>query len=192
MTLTNTNQPTLYPGMNCKGVEFFAVENEMKFIADAEIKCITKLPFGIIQLANEEIDRHPEVSEALQEWFPTSKFARVYQFLQCRYGGLDHTADFENNQFKDGDYFHCPKRATCKFNGILCKAPQYNGASLTAMDIQLMIHLSGNLTNETIADLLHIPFGSFHKYKQALYKKLGPNMQTKQEVALIAKSLNLI
>ena len=96
----------------------------------------------------------------------------------------------ENNKLKDGDYFECPKRATCKFNGVLCQAPKHKGNSLTEIEIKLMKLTSTVQTNETIAINLELALGSFHKLKQALYEKLG--VQTKQEVALIAKSLNII
>ena len=191
MTLTQPKQPALYPGMNCDGMEFFAVESEMKFIADSEIQCISKLPYSVIQTGNEFIENNEELKDALYELHPSSQFARLNQFLSCRYGGLDHSADFANNEFKEGDYHHCPKRVTCKFNGIICTPPKYNDNALSSLDIQLMILLSGNHTNETIADDLEIPLGSLHKHKQYLYEKLG-GVQTKQEVALIAKSLNLI
>jgi hypothetical protein len=189
--MTLTKQPALYPGMNCSGVEFFVVEDEMKYITDGEIKSTSKLPFSIIQLTQEEIEKNAELDAALKEWHPNSQFKRQNQFLKCRYGGLDYSADLKDNQFQEGDYWDCPNRSSCKYNGIICKAPKYKGASLNAMDIQLMKLLSTTLTNETIAANLNLAFGSFHKLKQALYSKLG-DIQTKQEVALIAKSLNLI
>lgn len=190
MTLTNP-QPTLYPGMLDKGIEFFAVESEMKFIANGKIKCTTKLPDSILQQIAQEISKNKEVEAALIEWHPNSKFDQQNQFLKCRFGGLDVSADMENNQFKEGDYWDCPNRANCKFNGLICKAPTVNGQELTPLEINLMKMLATTLTNETIAIELNLPFGSFHKHKQALYAKLG-NIQTKQENALIAKSLNII
>jgi len=189
MTLTNQNN-FLYPGMVGKNLEFFDYNSEMKFIFNGEVKNTSQLPFTFIQLTEEEIKKHPEVEEALKEWHPNSKIERLHQFLKCRYGGLDFAPDIENNEFKDGDYFHCEKRAICKYNGIICKAPKYQGKALSVMDIKLIKLTSTALTNEAIAIDLEIPLGSFHKAKQALYKKLA--VQTKQEVALIAKSLNLI
>jgi DNA-binding CsgD family transcriptional regulator len=189
MTLTHPN-PSLYPGMMDKGIEFFAVESEMNFINNGEVKSTIDLPSSIIQLGYEEIEKDKNLQSALQEWHPNSRFAQFNQFLSCRYGGLDYVADFENSQFKDGDYFECSKRSTCKFNGIICNSPKYNGKSLTAIEIKLMQLLSTSLTNEVISEKLELAFGSFHKYKQILYEKLG--VQTKPEIALIAKSLNLI
>lgn len=190
MTLIN-NAPPLYAGMNCAGIELFAVESEMKFIADKQVQSIVNLPYGIRQLTQEEINKDEAVKIALQVMHPNSVFAQQNQFLQCRYGGLDFSADIKNNQFMEGDYWDCPKRATCVFNGIICKAPTYNGQKLSPIDIKLMQQLSTNTTNEVIADTLNLAMGTFHKIKKALYKKLG-NIQTKQENALIAKSLNII
>ncbi|WP_271406602.1 helix-turn-helix transcriptional regulator [Tenacibaculum soleae] len=189
MSLTN-QKPSLYPGMLCNGVEFFAVESEMKFIANGEVKPILNLPYQIVELGHEHIDKEPDLLKALQEWHPNSKTSQFNQFLKCRYGGLDYSADLEDNQFKDGDYFHCSKRSTCKYNGVICLSPKYKGKKLTAIEIKLMQLLSTNLTNEVIAEKLTIPYGSFHKYKQVLYEKL--EVQTKPEIALITKSLNLI
>lgn len=188
--MTLTKQPSVYPGMLCSGIEFFAVESEMKFIADGAINSLRNLPSAIATIVDEAIETDLEVEAALKEWHPASKFERRQQFLACRFGGLDFTADIEHNKLKDGDYFDCPLRETCKFNGVLCKAPKYNGKALTAIEIKLMKLTSTTQTNETIAINLSLALGSFHKLKQALYEKLG--VQTKQEVALIAKSLNII
>lgn len=189
MTLTNSH-PSVYPGMLNDSVELFTVESKMNFINSGKVEPIVNLPFGIRQLTSEEIKKDPMVASALQVMHPNSEFKQQNQFLQCRFGGLDFTADIINNQFGEPDYWDCPKRATCQFNGIICKSPTYNKASISPLEIKFMKLLPTNLTNETISAELDLAFGSFHKFKQALYAKLG--VQTKQEVALIAKSLNII
>jgi DNA-binding CsgD family transcriptional regulator len=189
MTHSQTNN-ALYPGMIDNKVEFFAVEGGMKFIKDSEVQCTTKMPYSLIQLGYEEIAKEPEVEKALQEWHPNSKFNQLQQFLKCRYGGLDFSADMENNQFKEGDYWNCPSRKTCPFNGIICKAPKVNGHELTVLEIDLMILKSTNKTNQVIADELNLAFGSFHKASKILYQKLG--VQTRQEITVKAHELNLI
>lgn len=191
MTLRNqTHQPALYPGMNCKGTEFFTVESEMKFITNGKVDTMLNLPYSIRQLTKEEIKREPAVEQALLKMHPTSEFNRENQFLKCRYGGLDFSADIKDNKFTEGDYWDCPNRGKCPFNGIICKAPTYNGQKLTQVEINLMKLLSTNAINKVIAETLLLADGTFHKLKKELYKKL--NIQTKQELALIAHSLNLI
>lgn len=189
MTLTK-QQSTVYPGMLCSGIEFFAVESGMKFISEGKVQSFSEIPSGIAMILNEEIESTSEVKSALLEWHPNSNFQRMLQFAKCRFGGLDFSADIENNQLKDGDYWDCPNRSVCKYSGVLCKQPKYNGFELSTIEIKLMKLTSTTQTNETIASNLDLALGSFHKIKQALYSKLG--VQTKQEVALIAKSLNII
>ena len=191
MTLTNQNQPNLYPGMtNSSGIELFTVESELKMLSKGKTTDFTEFPFNIIQLLDEEIEKDKEVKMALLDWHPNSKYSRIEQFGKCRFGGLDFKADIKNHVLQEGEYWNCPVRDNCPNNGIVCKSPKYNGNTLNKLDIKLMQLLSTSLTNETIADELQIPLGSFHKFKQILYTKLG--IQTKQENALIAKALNII
>lgn len=187
MTLTNR----IYPGMLDRAIEFFTVESEGYFIQKGQIKCFNEMSYGVYAIVKNHISKDHVLTRTLKTWHPDNETEQVYQFLKCRYGGLDFKADIKDNKLQDGDYWECPKRATCSFNGIVCKAPQYNGHNLTSLDVKLMKLLSTNETNESIAQQLHIPMGSFHKSKKILYEKLG-NVQTKQEITKINMSLNLI
>jgi len=188
MTLTNSK---LYPGMNDSGLEFFTVESEVKIIQNGKISAFTELSFAIIQVLKEAISKDKELKMALLDWHPNSEYNRLEQFAKCRFGGLDFTPDIKNNKLQKGEYKECPLRATCPNNGIVCKLPSFNGIELELNDIKLMKLLSTDLTNENIAEQMGVPFGSYHKIKKALYQKLG-NVQTKQEIAIIATRLNLI
>lgn len=189
MTLTNN----IYPGMvDTQGeVEFFTYLGGVKAIQNGKIKDFTELHFGIIQLLEEEIEANKKVKMALLDWHPTSKYARLEQFTKCRFGGLDFKADIKKGVLQKGEYWNCLQRENCINNGIICNPPMFNGVTLSPLDIKLMKLMATSYTNEVIAEMLQLPLGSFHKYKKALYSKLG-NVQTKQEVALIAKSLNFI
>jgi DNA-binding CsgD family transcriptional regulator len=189
MTLTEMF-PKLYPGMYCSGIEFFIVEDEVKMIANGKVSNFTELSFPVIQLLRETIEKDSVLKMALMDWHPNSEYKRLEQFAKCRFGGLDFEADIKENVLQSGEYWDCPLRATCPSNGLVCKAPKYNNQDLTPVDIALMKMTSTSATNEVIAEELHLHFGTFHKLKKALYDKL--KVQTKQEVALIARSLNLI
>ena len=191
MTLVKQTQPNLYPGMNDSGIEFFSVEGEVKVISNRKTKDFTETPFAVIQLLKEEIEKSKLLKMALLDWHPNSEFARIEQFAKCRFGGLDFKPDIKHNNLQKGEYWNCPSRENCPNNGVVCSVPTYNNTPLSHDDVKLMKLLSTNLTNEHIAFQMSIPFGSYHKLKQALYEKLG-GIQTKQEVALIAKSLNII
>jgi len=187
---TTIKNNRVHPGLLCSGVEFFNDGGELKVLSAGRVKSFTELPFAIIELLNEAIENNPEVKMALLDWHPNSKFQRLEQFVSCRFGGLDFEADIAHNILQEGEYHSCTNRGKCEAEGVLCKLPVFNEKRLSKDKIQLMILLASNYTNTVIAELMTIPDGSFHLLKKKLYAHL--NVQTKQEVALIARSLNLV
>ncbi len=185
--LTNNN---LYPGMGCNGIEIFNQEGDVKIIMNGRIKPFSEASFQVISILNEQVEKEPESKAILEEWHPNSPTKQIKQFAACRFGGLDFKADILNNQLQDGEYHPCPHRGVCPAAGILCKSPMYNGKRLTPMYVNLMIQLSSTATNLVIAESLSLCIGTFHLIKKNLYELLG--VQTKQEVALIARDLNLV
>lgn len=188
-TTLQTNR--VHPGLLCSGMEFFKQDGEVNFISGGFVKPFTDIPFTIIELLHETIDQDKAAKMALLDMHPTSKFHRLEQFVSCRFGGLDFTADIINHEIQEGEYHRCPKRGNCAAEGILCKLPMYNNARLSRQKIQLMILLASNKTNQVIAEIMKLPEGSFHLLKKQLYVHLG-GVQTKQEVTLIARNLNLV
>lgn len=188
MTPHNTNTP--YPGMANNSIEFFVHGNNLKVIHNQTITDFTELPFAVIQLLKEEIDHDLPAKLALHEMHPQSEYNRLEQFAKCRFGGLDFKADIKNNKLQEGEYWSCPNQGKCEAEGVLCKLPKFNGFRLSKTDINLMRLLSSELTNETISEKLGFKLGSFHLLKKNLYQKL--NIQTKQGLAIIAMSLNII
>ncbi len=191
MTLTNTTKPHMYAGLLNSGIEFFTVEDEVITFLNGKVLSFTELPFNVIQLLREEIENDISLKMALLDWHSNSEFKRLEQLAKCRFGGLDFKADIIDNKLQEGEYWDCPVRGACAYNGIICQAAKFQGADLSKIDIDLMKMLSTNLTNETIAGELNVPMGTFHKLKKMLYEKLG-SIQTKQEVAVIATALNII
>jgi DNA-binding CsgD family transcriptional regulator len=184
------NALKLLPGMACNSVEFFVHHSEMKAIQHGKVIDFTELPFATIEIMQEEIKKNKEVNLALHDMQPYSSIKRVEQFAKCRFGGLDFQGDIKNNQLQDGEYWPCPMHGNCPHEGVLCKLPLYNGIRLTKQDVQLLKLLVSNKTNDVVADEMRIPLGTFHQAKKNLYEKLS--IQTKQEAAVIAMSLNII
>lgn len=180
----------VYPGMVDNSVEFFVINNQLNAIHNGTVKKFTDFPFALIELIGEAMEADEETLKALMQMHPGSRLRRIEQFAICRFGGLDRNPDVKDGVLGEGDYWDCPIRDQCKHNGILCKAPSYNGKELTPIDIEIMKSLSTTKTNEVIAEEIGVPYGSVHKLKKKLYKKL--NVQTKQEVAVIAVLMNFI
>lgn len=181
-----------YPGMDCNGIEFYVKDDQVRFIHHGKITNLVDIPFAVIQIIKEEIEKDLEAKAELLFLFPNSEYKRIEMFIKCRFGGLDYTADIDaDGNIQPGEYVDCPLRGKCASEGILCKSIRYNNTVLTSLDIKLIKLLTTTLTNSTIADELNIPLGSFHVVKKNLYQKLG-NIQTKQELTRIALKLNII
>lgn len=185
-----TNQNNLLPGLTSDAVEFFIDNDSIKAITNGSVLCLTKLPFAYMKLLQDEIDKDMEVKTHLFDMYPNSKYKRMEQFVKCRFGGLDYTADMSKDGIQDGEWWPCPLRNKCASEGVLCKAVKYNGERLDHQDVTLVQKLATNNTNEVIAEEMNLPMGSFHLAKKKLYQKLG--VQTKQESTIIGQRLNLI
>lgn len=184
------NNNEVYPGMACSGMEFFVNGKSLNIIHNQKILPFAELPFKAIQLIKESINESREVELALHDMHPHSEWKRLEQFARCRFGGLDFNPDIKNNKLQEGEYWPCPLHGKCPSEGILCKLPKINGIRLSKEDVKLMQLVSTDLTNEVIAEMMNYKYGSFHLAKKKLYQKL--KVSTKQEVALIGKTLNLI
>lgn len=184
------NRTQIFPGILTDDTEFFLENDKIKVMSSGKVTEFTDLPFAKIQILKEEISKDNAVKATLLDMYPNSEYKRLEQFVRCRFGGLDYTADISANGVQSGEYWDCPLRGKCKAEGVLCKSVEYNGKKLEPQDIELTKKLTTAATNEVIASELDLPMGSFHRAKKNLYQKLG--VQTKQQTTIIAQRLNLI
>ena len=181
----------ILPGMVNNSLEVFVVENVTKAIHKGKVIDFTELPLGIIELLKEAIKNDKQVALALHDWHPFSQWKRIEQYASCRLGGLDYNDDITaDGKFQDGEYWPCPKRGTCQYEGIICKLPIVNDHRLSPEDVKLMQLSTTEKTNEVIAEELDMPLGSFHKAKARIHQILG--IQTKQGITKFCTYLNLI
>ena len=190
MTSTITQNPRIYPGLICNGIEFFLQEGNLKVLSKGRTKDFIDAPYAYHQILEEAIDKEPEVNKLLQKWYPNSKLKRLVQFGSCRFGGLDFQPDVVDFKLQPGEYRECPLRGSCKGEGIICKAPVCKGEAISFEEVKLIKLLVTTDTNENIATKLKLAMGTLHLVKKNLYQKL--KIQTKQELAIIAMDLNLI
>lgn len=191
METTMTHSNKFYPGMVNRAVEIFKEDNDLKFIAEGRVTSFQNAPFAIISIIQEAIDETASAKQLLEKWHPNSPTKQSKQFAWCRFGGLDYSADILDGVLQDGEYHDCPRRGNCAGEGLLCKLPIYKGTRLTGQMVKLMKLLCTTDTNAVIAEKMKLPDGSYHLLKKNLYVALG-GVQTKQEVALIARHLNIV
>ena len=184
------NNAKIYPGLLCDNLEFFKDGDTKKFISGGTVKHISDLPFYYLQLIREKIAQNKDVERELMRMHPDSEMKRVEQFIECNFSGLDYEPDIANNELQQGEYWDCPKRGICPAEGIVCKPLTYNGCAIAHLEVRMMRLLATDMTNEVMAEKLLLPYGTFNKVKARLYDKLG--VYTKQEVSIIAMSLNIL
>lgn len=181
----------IYPGMlGENSVEFFNHHGQIKAIQSGTIYNFTDLPLETIKKLKKAINADKVLKMELKKWHPFSELKQIEQFVKCRFGGLDFTADIKDGELQDGEYWDCPFRGKCASEGVLCKLPMHDNKRLTNTDVKLFQLTASDDTNEVIAEKLEMPLGSFHKYKEAWYKRLG--VRTKQEFVLVGRLFNLI
>jgi len=185
-----TNMNKMLPGLLDDSIEFFVADDRVKVLSSGRVSEFTDLSFATIQILKDEINADMQVKLHLHDMHPHSEFKRLEQFVRCRFGGLDYTADMSHSGIQSGEYWDCPLRGSCASEGVLCKAVSINGSPMQAQEIQLAKRLSTDQTNEVIAGEMNLPMGSFHLAKKNLYRKLG--VSTKQEVSILANRHNLI
>lgn len=180
----------VYPGMLDSNYEFFNTEDGLKVMSNGKIIDFNAIPMPLYQLLKEEKEKHSEAHAILMEWYPDSEINRLKTFAKCRFGGLDYTPDITPETTQLGEYWDCPLRGACKGEGIVCLPLRFNDQILHNLEIKMIKLLTTSSTNEVISNDLNLSLGLFHKTKQKLYKKL--QVQTKQEITIIAQELNLI
>lgn len=178
------------PGLICGGLEFFNKGGKTKFLQSGQVKDLSELPYPVIEKLKKIISSNADLEEELKFHYPESEWKRIEMLVHCRYGGLDFFPDVENGEMKDGDYWACPLRGSCRSEGIICKNLKFNDVEIEPTEIKLMQLLTTSDTNDVIAEKLEIPLGSFHLLKKHLYQKL--KVATKQELTLLALKLNII
>jgi hypothetical protein len=179
----------VYPGMVCANTEIFNHGSKLLAIHGGKTIDFDDLPIEIFNRINQVLYTDIAALQQLKEWFPNDPKSQIKKFASCRFGGLDHTPDFGEDQ-QCGEYWECPNRGNCAGEGVVCKLPVYNSKRLSYKDIKLIKLLTTVSTNEVIAIELSMPLGSFHLAKKRLYEKLG--VMTKQEITRVAVALNII
>ncbi|MHA3788292.1 helix-turn-helix transcriptional regulator [Flavobacterium hauense] len=182
---------SIYPGILCDSIEFFTLPNgQFKAFNAGQIIPFYATPYPYLQLVRETIEADEPAKVILMQMHPDSEMMRVEQYCRCNFSGLDFVPDIKEGIMQKGEYWDCPKRDLCPGDGIICKPLTYNNKVINSLEIKIIQKSVSDKTNDVIAEELFLPLGTFHLLKKQLHDKLG--VFTKQELTLIAVSLNLI
>jgi DNA-binding CsgD family transcriptional regulator len=115
----------------------------------------------------------------------------VVQFLFCNYGGFDNSPDMINGELQEPEYWACPNRATCKYNGKGCDPLTTPiGQKLSKREIEILALGANGLTHQAIADKLFLAKSTVAKHCKNISKKMG--MARQADLTRFAIKMNLI
>lgn len=94
----------------------------------------------LLRTLDKEFDRFPIKRAGARAMVAIEgKRTELEQLLICNYGGFDHRADMIDGQLQVPEFWDCPNRGKCKFEGIVCdKLETASGEFLTHREIQVV------------------------------------------------------
>ncbi|HEY4195692.1 MAG TPA: helix-turn-helix transcriptional regulator, partial [Mucilaginibacter sp.] len=111
----------------------------------------------LISTLNKEFDRFPEKRAGARAMGATNRTEELERLLICNYGGFDNAADMVDGKLQPTEFWACPNRGKCKFEGIVCdKLKTASGEFLTPQEIQVVKLIAAGHLDKHIADRLAI------------------------------------
>lgn len=123
---------------------------------------------------DNKIESDQDISASLIEADILQEDQARRQVIRCLYGVFDGKADIINQKLQDPEYWHCPCRGTCPYEGRLCKAVLvHDNVYLTPREVEVLKNI--DLQAKEIADRLNIAESTVPKFKQNIFDKTGMN-----------------
>ena len=163
-------------GLFCDKVEFFVFEEELFALFKGTKYHWKDLPPNIweqmVCLFDISPKRHYVVQMGIQQLEN-----QVVQYFSCLYGGIDNKGDVctMDSSFEGvSEYWPCPKRGECPFEGKLCELP----GGLSRREIEVVKVMSMDLSMYQMADRLNIAYGTLIAHKSSIFAKLNVKKNT--------------
>lgn len=161
-------------GMIGRGTETFALGEEPFTTYRAVTYPFSTTPKSRIVLYSEHMQSNPRGEKAM-ELITGSKdiVAKTRQWMLCRFGGLDDTADInENNKIQEAEYVPCSKRGICPFEGEGCCTIEVTHGVFLGKAELAVVRLCF-LPDKLIADQLFISTETVKNHMTNSRKKIG-------------------
>lgn len=189
MNLNKVKQQ-LPPGLEDQSVEFYVFDNDIKCLHQGIRYSWGQFPSWIISKIEEDMLAHPEAIKALVNWDISDKDEMLRQYIICRFGGFDGTADITTEGKIDYvEYFDCGRRGNCAQEGKLCSAIKVGEEYLTRQEINVLKKVVAGKPNKIIAAELFISEETVSSHNQNIQRKL--QVTSKIEMATWAVKRNI-
>jgi len=160
------------PGLLDENVELFSA-GRMMALHDGQLKILDELPVEFRAALKAEMYKSPSIVVALEMAGIMSQTEQLEKFAECRFGGFDLQADYQNGKFSEAEYHECGFRGTCPMEGVVCGFFKFNGKVITPLEIELIKLLATEDTIPVIAEKLLLSVNTLEIRKKALFEKMG-------------------
>ena len=145
---------TLPAGLFDSNQEFFA-SPDMKAYSFSNGAKISFAEFeeSVITEAEKEMLMDPKRHQAIIEMAGEDRLAQIERHIICTRGGLDNKPDLVDGKLQVPEYWPCPLRGTCKFEGVGCDSLVTDlGHKLSKREIEVIKLTAQGFLDKEMAD----------------------------------------
>ena len=115
----------------------------------------------------------------------------IRMFLSCNYGGFDAHPDMVEGVLQEPEYWPCPYRGSCEYEGIGCDGLKTaNGEFLSRREIEIIKLIAAGELDKNIAFILNIAKNTVTTHTRNIRRKTG--LFRKVDIARFATQKHLI
>lgn len=173
-------------------IEFYACNNMAAYcITAGNVVTVDGFSDEILSVIRKDMALHPDKLKGIAAMGVTGDLEVLNQYVVCNYGGFDNSPDLVNGELMHKEYWPCPKRGTCRQEGIVCDGLKTeSGKYLTPAEIKVTSMVGKGYLDKEIANELCIAESTVATHTQNIREKAG--LKRKAEIAVFAKTHNLI
>ncbi len=132
------------------GIEFFLVNGEIQFVQDGAQHLFCELDATIATMLKNELANDPKALRGLEILGIVDPIEQLKQFIYCRFGDFDKTADITSGGVLNSEYWDCGNRP-CPADGLLCQLPHCTNGNLTRRETEIIREVGSDKSNKMIA-----------------------------------------
>lgn len=175
----------IMPGLIDDHCEVFKTGSQLMATYAGSTLLFADLPKKVLRQYQDALEADSAAKKALIEWgVPPSRW--LERFVECRFGGVDHTPDLSSCGQLSPDYHDCGRRGQCPFEGRICKNP----TGITKRERETLVAIAQGLPQKQVADKLGISEVTVSKHRKKLFEKTGA--QCSVELAVFAHQKNYV
>ena len=168
-------QQLLPAGLLDQNIEFFVCGNLNAYkTKNGQVVPFEDFGEPVYRLIEHKIAEHPEKGESLTLMGITERLPRIKQAIVCMYGGFDNSPDIKDGELQTAEYWPCPNRGTCAYEGKLCDSLRTDtGDHLTRRQIEILKLIAHGYQDKEIADILEISIGTVTTHNREIRNRTG-------------------